>query len=127
MSQPHFGQSVSQQGFFTSHDSLSGPCAETNTRGNSALSEMDLTSKRGGGCKEAHPGSGGGGGKQSAIPNLKHGNALGTHNQTMWNRSGCSAGTGVGSQDNTLTMRSQMQCNGTERLVFLYLTFVFFA
>ncbi|KAL5286541.1 hypothetical protein ACFFRR_007896 [Megaselia abdita] len=121
MSQPHFGQSVSQQGFFTSHDSLSGPCVEVvNTRGNSALSEMDLTLKRGGGGgKEVHPGSGGGVGKQSAIPNLKHGNALGTHNQTMWIRGGGGCGgavPGAGSQDNTLTMRSQMQCNGTERM-----------
>lgn len=122
MSQPHFGQSVSQQGFFTSHDSLSVPCVEAaNTRGNSTLSEMDLTSKRRGVGKEVQPGSGGGGGKQSAIPNLKHGNALGTHNQAMWIRGGAS---GVGSQDNTLTMRSQMQCNGTERLVVSLLFFL---
>lgn len=120
MSQPHFGQSVSQQGFFTSRDSLSVPCVDvTNTRGNSALSEMDLSSKRrGGGGKEMHPGSGGG----KAIPNVKQGNALGTHSQAMWNRGGCGVGGGgastVGSQDNTLTTRSQMQCNGTERLVF---------
>lgn len=126
MSQPHFGQSVSQQGFFTSHDSLSGPCAEvTNTRGNSTFSEMDLTSKRGG--KEVHPGSGVGGGKQSAIPNIKHGNTLGAHNQTTWNRSGCGVPAGVASQDNTLTVRSQMQCNGTERLVNIFILFFFVA
>uniref|UniRef100_W8AWU7 Cyclic nucleotide-gated cation channel alpha-3 n=1 Tax=Ceratitis capitata TaxID=7213 RepID=W8AWU7_CERCA len=46
MPQPKFGQSVSQQGFFTSHDSLATPCASRASNPHvatvSTASEMDL-------------------------------------------------------------------------------------
>nr|XP_041632999.1 cyclic nucleotide-gated cation channel beta-3 [Drosophila kikkawai] len=86
MTQPKFGQSVSQQGFFTSHDSLATPCASRASNSHmatvSTASEMDLLhnkqrNKSRGRLKTAASGD---------QP------LLGT-----WNRS-----TGRGSQDNTL-------------------------
>ncbi|KAH8284734.1 hypothetical protein KR054_000299 [Drosophila jambulina] len=86
MTQPKFGQSVSQQGFFTSHDSLATPCASRASNSHmatvSTASEMDLLhnkqrNKSRGRLKAAASGD---------QP------LLGT-----WNRS-----TGRGSQDNTL-------------------------
>ncbi|XP_044313388.1 uncharacterized protein LOC108044467 isoform X2 [Drosophila rhopaloa] len=112
MTQPKFGQSVSQQGFFTSHDSLATPCASRASNSHmatvSTASEMDLLhnkqrNKSRGRLKAAASGD---------QP------LLGT-----WNRS-----TGRGSQDNTLAgggatslaMGGHNQyggnyCNGTDR------------
>ncbi|XP_043644178.1 cyclic nucleotide-gated cation channel beta-3 isoform X2 [Drosophila teissieri] len=112
MTQPKFGQSVSQQGFFTSHDSLATPCASRASNSHmatvSTASEMDLLhnkqrNKSRGRLKTAASGD---------QP------LLGT-----WNRS-----TGRGSQDNTLAgggatslaMGGHNQyggnyCNGTDR------------
>ncbi|XP_032572072.1 cyclic nucleotide-gated cation channel beta-3 isoform X3 [Drosophila sechellia] len=112
MTQPKFGQSVSQQGFFTSHDSLATPCASRASNSHmatvSTASEMDLLhnkqrNKSRGRLKTAASGD---------QP------LLGT-----WNRS-----TGRGSQDNTLAgggatslaMGGYNQyggnyCNGTDR------------
>ncbi|XP_030370043.1 uncharacterized protein LOC115620772 [Scaptodrosophila lebanonensis] len=88
MSQPKFGQSVSQQGFFTSHDSLAlaTPCVSRASNSHmatvSTASEMDLLNN-----KQRHNKSRGRLKTASGEQPL-----LGT-----WNRS-----TGRGSQDNTL-------------------------
>ncbi|XP_034478822.1 cyclic nucleotide-gated cation channel [Drosophila innubila] len=114
MSQPKFGQSVSQQGFFTSHDSLATPCASRASNSHmatvSTASEMDLLHN-----KQRHNNKSRGRLKTTSGDQP----LLGT-----WNRS-----TGRGSQDNTLAggaggatnvLMGHNQyggnyCNGTDR------------
>ncbi|XP_062128763.1 cyclic nucleotide-gated cation channel beta-3 isoform X5 [Drosophila sulfurigaster albostrigata] len=113
MSQPKFGQSVSQQGFFTSHDSLATPCASRASNSHmatvSTASEMDLLHN-----KQRHNNKSRGRLKTTSGDQP----LLGT-----WNRS-----TGRGSQDNTLSggggatsvLMGHNQyggnyCNGTDR------------
>ncbi|XP_055839287.1 potassium/sodium hyperpolarization-activated cyclic nucleotide-gated channel 1 isoform X2 [Episyrphus balteatus] len=105
MSRPQFGQSVSQQGFFSSHDSLTAPCVTraSNPHVASTASEMDLTRKPQ---------------RRKSRGRLKAGEQplLGS-----WNRTGMR-----GSQDNTLgaagalassnQINSGNYCNGTDRL-----------
>ncbi|XP_070066111.1 uncharacterized protein [Drosophila virilis] len=115
MSQPKFGQSVSQQGFFTSHDSLATPCASRASNSHmatvSTASEMDLLHN-----------------KQRPNNNKSRGRLKTTGGDQpllgTWNRS-----TGRGSQDNTLsgggggatsvlmghTQYGGNYCNGTDR------------
>ncbi|TDG48343.1 hypothetical protein AWZ03_005298 [Drosophila navojoa] len=89
MSQPKFGQSVSQQGFFTSHDSLATPCASRASNSHmanvSTASEMDLLHNN-----KQRPNNNKSRGRLKTIGGDQP--LLGT-----WNRS-----TGRGSQDNTL-------------------------
>ncbi|KAL7736054.1 hypothetical protein ACLKA6_003792 [Drosophila palustris] len=90
MSQPKFGQSVSQQGFFTSHDSLATPCASRASNSHmvtvSTASEMDLLHNK----------------QQQRHNNTTRGRLKTTSGDQpllgTWNRST----TGRGSQDNTL-------------------------
>ncbi|XP_032590578.1 cyclic nucleotide-gated cation channel beta-3 [Drosophila grimshawi] len=113
MPQPKFGQSVSQQGFFTSHDSLATPCASRASNSHmatvSTASEMDLLHN-----------------KQRTNNNKSRGRLKTTGGDQpllgTWNRS-----TGRGSQDNTLagggatsvlmghTQYGGNYCNGTDR------------
>lgn len=90
MSQPKFGQSVSQQGFFTSHDSLATPCASRASNSHmanvSTASEMDLLHNN-----KQRPNNNKSRGRLKTIGGDQP--LLGT-----WNRS-----TGRGSQDNTLS------------------------
>ncbi|XP_017090957.1 cyclic nucleotide-gated channel beta-1 isoform X2 [Drosophila bipectinata] len=117
MTQPKFGQSVSQQGFFTSHDSLATPCASRASNSHmatvSTASEMDLLHN-----KQRNMSRG-------RLKTTTSGDQplLGT-----WNRS---TGRSTGSQDNTLAggggggatslaMGGHAQyggnyCNGTDR------------
>ncbi|XP_037956597.1 cGMP-gated cation channel alpha-1 [Teleopsis dalmanni] len=106
MSQPKFGQSVSQQGFFTSHDSLATPCASRASNPHvatvSTASEMDLLHN-----KQRH----------KARGRLKTGSSGEQPLLGSWNRS-----TARGSQDNTLSggfagsnQFSGNFCNGTDR------------
>lgn len=120
MTQPKFGQSVSQQGFFTSHDSLATPCASRASNSHmatvSTASEMDLLHN-----KQRNMSRG-------RLKTTTSGDQplLGT-----WNRS---TGRSTGSQDNTLAgggggggatslpMGGHAQyggnyCNGTDRWV----------
>uniref|UniRef100_A0A1I8P5U7 Ion transport domain-containing protein n=1 Tax=Stomoxys calcitrans TaxID=35570 RepID=A0A1I8P5U7_STOCA len=103
MSQPKFGQSVSQQGFFTSHDSLATPCASRasnlHVANTSTASDMDLLHSN----------------KQQTR--RKSRGRLKDNDQPLlggtWNRSA-----GRGSQDNTLMGSHQFSgnfCNGTDR------------
>ncbi|XP_058981654.1 cyclic nucleotide-gated cation channel beta-3 [Musca domestica] len=103
MSQPKFGQSVSQQGFFTSHDSLATPCASRasnlHVANTSTASDMDLLHNN----------------KQQTR--RKSRGRLKDNDQPLlggtWNRS-----VGRGSQDNTLMGSHQFSgnfCNGTDR------------
>ncbi|KAH8407520.1 hypothetical protein KR222_004822 [Zaprionus bogoriensis] len=113
ISQPKFGQSVSQQGFFTSHDSLATPCASRASNSHmatvSTASEMDLLHN-----KQRHNNKSRGRLKTTSGDQP----LLGT-----WNRS-----TGRGSQDNTLAgaggatsilmghnQYAGNYCNGTDR------------
>ncbi|XP_046810114.1 cyclic nucleotide-gated cation channel alpha-3 [Lucilia cuprina] len=102
MSQPKFGQSVSQQGFFTSHDSLATPCASRasnlHVANTSTASDMDLLHN-----KQQND-------RRKSRGRLKDNDQplLGT-----WTRS-----TGRGSQDNTFNGPHQFTgnfCNGTDR------------
>lgn len=103
MSQPKFGQSVSQQGFFTSHDSLATPCASRasnlHVANTSTASDMDLLHN-----KQQND-------RRKSRGRLKDNEQplLGT-----WTRS-----TGRGSQDNTFNgphhQFTQNFCNGTDR------------
>ncbi|XP_034654554.1 cyclic nucleotide-gated cation channel beta-3 isoform X4 [Drosophila subobscura] len=126
MSQPKFGQSVSQQGFFTSHDSLATPCHNSRASNSqmatvSTASEMDLlhNSKQRGGC---HKSRGRLKTTTSGDQPLLSGTGTGTG---TWNRS---THGGRGSQDNTLASGGNTNlpmgghnqyggnyCNGTDR------------
>ncbi|XP_041447989.1 potassium/sodium hyperpolarization-activated cyclic nucleotide-gated channel 2 isoform X2 [Drosophila obscura] len=115
MSQPKFGQSVSQQGFFTSHDSLATPCASRASNSQmatvSTASEMDLLHN-----KQRNKSRG-------RLKTTTSGDQPLLSGTGTWNRS-----TGRGSQDNTLggggvthiPMGGHNQyggnyCNGTDR------------
>lgn len=111
MSRPQFGQSVSQQGFFSSHDSLTAPCVTrtSHTHVSATASEMDLSRKNRR--------------KDNRGRLLKPGEQplLGS-----WNRS--AGGTARGSHDHTIggTTASSNHlasggnsCNGTDRYVIL--------
>lgn len=101
MPRPHFGQSISQQGFFsTSRDSISPPCVTRtqHTHVSATASEMDLSRKN----RK----------KDRLSGRLKSGDQplLGS-----WNRSG-----GRGSNANTLGTNASSNhlatgCNGTDR------------
>ncbi|XP_026841999.1 cyclic nucleotide-gated channel rod photoreceptor subunit alpha [Drosophila persimilis] len=115
MSQPKFGQSVSQQGFFTSHDSLATPCASRASNSQmatvSTASEMDLLHN-----KQRNKSRG-------RLKTTASGDQPLLGGTGTWNRS-----MGRGSQDNTLagggatsipmgghTQYGGNYCNGTDR------------
>uniref|UniRef100_A0A1B0BZN5 Ion transport domain-containing protein n=1 Tax=Glossina palpalis gambiensis TaxID=67801 RepID=A0A1B0BZN5_9MUSC len=103
MSQPKFGQSVSQQGFFTSHDSLATPCASRASNPHvatvSTASDMDLLYN-----KQA---------RRKSRGRLKDMTTSDAPLLGSWNRS-----TNRGSQDNPLMGSHNFSgnfCNGTDR------------
>ncbi|BFG06404.1 uncharacterized protein DMAD_04921 [Drosophila madeirensis] len=122
MSQPKFGQSVSQQGFFTSHDSLATPCHNSRASNSqmatvSTASEMDLlhNSKQRGGCHKS----------RGRLKTTTSGDQPLLSGTGTWNRS---THGGRGSQDNTLASGGNTNlpmgghnqyggnyCNGTDR------------
>ncbi|KAH8402477.1 hypothetical protein KR009_012248 [Drosophila setifemur] len=121
MTQPKFGQSVSQQGFFTSHDSLATPCASRASNSHmatvSTASEMDLLhnkqrNKSRGRLKTAASGD------QPLLGtwNRSTGRSTGSQDNTL---AGGGGGGGVGGVTN-LPMGGHTQyggnyCNGTDR------------
>lgn len=101
MPRPHFGQSISQQGFFSSsRDSISAPCATRTSHSHvsATASEMDLSRQK----------------RRKSQGRLKSGDQpllLGP-----WNR----AGGGRNSNANTLATNTSTNhlgsgCNGTDR------------
>ncbi|XP_055379586.1 cyclic nucleotide-gated cation channel alpha-3 isoform X2 [Condylostylus longicornis] len=108
MSRPQFGQSVSQQGFFSSHDSLTAPCVQSRASHphvSVTASEMDLSRKQ----------------RRKERSNRLKPTTSGEQPLLggSWNRSGVVRG----SQDNTLNtthsnnyLSGGASCNGTDRL-----------
>lgn len=102
MSQPKFGQSVSQQGFFSSHDSLHAPCVTRASNphvATSTASELDLTHKQ----------------KQKSRGRLK---MMDSGDQPLlgsWNRSTTRGSQDHGNLSSNIQINSGNCCNGTDR------------
>lgn len=116
MNRPQFGQSISQQGFFsTSRDSISPPCATrtTHTHVSATASEMDLSrknrrTKERGRLK---------GGEQPLLDSWNRTGARGSMANTLAtnassNHLSSAGGVGVGAAGATGTVGG---CNGTDR------------
>lgn len=105
MARPQFGQSISQQGFFsTSRDSLSAGCITriSNKHVSASASEMDLSRKN----------------------RRKQKNKLKTSEQPLlesWNRTGArvSNANTLGTIPSTSYLNTANGCNGTDRLVYI--------